>query len=82
MTLLPYGQRTSGSLSTEAGSLQWSRNGEITSAGYSYPEGYLTKDVGYIGADGRGVLRTEYLARVFAATASRGTGNGNAPRTS
>lgn len=46
----------------------WTRSGEITSAGYSYPEGYLTKDVGYLGLDGRGVLRTEYLSRIFTTT--------------
>jgi hypothetical protein len=43
----------------------WSRTGEISSASYTYPDGYLTKDVGYIDAGGRGVLRTEYLTRVF-----------------
>lgn len=48
----------------------WSRAGEISSTSYSYPDGYLSKEVGYIDVDGRGVLRTEYLTRVF--NASRG----------
>ncbi|WP_462202882.1 hypothetical protein [Frankia sp. CcWB3] len=54
----------------------WTRNGEVTAAGYTYPEGYLTRDVGYIGADGRGVLRTEYLTRMFNTTTRRASANG------
>jgi hypothetical protein len=52
----------------------WNRSGEISSTSYHYPEGYLTKDIGYIGADGRGVLRTEYLTRIF----SGGAGSASA----
>ncbi|WP_239311528.1 MULTISPECIES: hypothetical protein [unclassified Frankia] len=52
----------------------WSRTGEISAASYSYPDGYLTKDVGYIGAEGRGVLRTEYLTRVFSSRADSTNG--------
>ncbi|ABD11586.1 hypothetical protein Francci3_2217 [Frankia casuarinae] len=55
----------------------WTRNGEVTAAGYTYPEGYLTRDVGYVGADGRGVLRTEYLTRMFNTTTRRANANGH-----
>lgn len=44
---------------------------EISSTSYSYPDGYLSKEVGFVDADGRGVLRTEYLARIFDAVARR-----------
>lgn len=43
----------------------WSVDGAVTPSGYQYPDGYLAgPQIGFITADGRNVMRLEYLSRI------------------
>jgi len=45
-----------------------SRQGLIERSHYEHPEGYLSKGVGHIVGEGRGVLRLESMRRITAKT--------------